>query len=133
MAKKKSVKTGMTPNKVLVAATRSELPPQLRGVAGITMLSDGSVDRGQPGQARPVKGVIKALVMPVDVATLCVDTEGCAHDVVCHLADTRAAVVKTGSDSAYSIGRLEELMRRLNMGVERLKVELRKRNKSKKA
>ena len=41
--------------------------------------------------------------------------------------------MKTGSDSAYSIGRLEELMRRLNMGVERLKIELRKRNKSKKA
>jgi uncharacterized small protein (DUF1192 family) len=97
------------------------------------MLSDGAVDRGQPGQAKPVKGLIKALVMPVDIPTLCVDTEGSAHDVVCHLADTRASVVKTGSDSAYSIGRLEELMRRLNAGVERLKIELRRRNKSKKS
>ena len=128
--KKKPVKTGMTSNKVLVAAARSELPPQLVGVAGITMLGDAAPDRGEPGQARPVKGRLKALVMPVDVPTLCVDTEGSAHDVVCCLADTRASVVKHGTASAYGIGRLEELMRRLNSGVERLKIELRRTKKA---
>jgi len=129
----------MSPSGAIVKANRSELPAELVGVAGITMLSDGSPSRGsggspsrgEPGQARPVKGVIKALVMP-STSTLCVDVEGCAHDVVCDLADTRALVVRTGAGSAYAISRLEELMRRLNSGVERLKHELRALNTKKK-
>lgn len=145
MAKKKtkSVKTGMSPTKDLIGAARkaasAELPDALQGVSGIIHLGEHETvlpgakpklpNLGEPGQAHPVKGQIKALVMPVDVPTLCVDTEGSAHDVVCYLADLRASAVKTGGASAYGVGRLEELMRRLNRGVERLKIEIRKQHK----
>ena len=130
VTKKKPAKNGMTPNAELIAAARSELPKELQGVAGITMLADG---KGAPGQATPVKGQIKALVMPVDVPTLCVDTEGSAHDIVCCLADLRASVVKGGTASLYGVSRLAELMRRLNMGVERLTVEIKKQHRVAKA
>jgi hypothetical protein len=132
-SKKKPTKTGVPP--LLGRETHH------RGL-GITFLNEvetplpGRETRhpglGLPGQAHPVQGQIKALVMPVDLPTLCVDAEGCAHDVVCHIAELRALVVRHGYGSAYSVGRLEELMRRLNMGVERLKLELRaaaKKNK----
>ena len=134
--------TGMAPVKPLVdaivQAAQTGLPTNLQGRSEITMLADGAAteehpNRGKPGQAKPKDGVVPALDMPVDVSSLCVNAEESAHDVVCELADVRAAVVKTGFCSAYGISRVEELMRRLNSIVERLKLELKRLNRAHKA
>jgi hypothetical protein len=102
----------------------SQLPKKLKGVSGITVLTDASGRGvGEPGKAVMKDGMNVALVMNVDVPSLCVDAEGCAHDVVCHLADLRAVIVKNKRASGYGLGRLSELMRRLNASVERLRIE----------